>query len=470
MTTFFDRGRMRELESLERLYQNDEFAFAVVYGRRRVGKSALINEFIKRGGKKAIRFIATEYTDAINLQNFSQRVFAAYPQQSKFGGFPTWETAFEYIAEQAAGEKLVLDIDEYPYLAKANPAISSELQKCIDTVFQDTKILLILCGSSMSFMENQVLGYQSPLYGRRAAQYRIEPLDYYDSAEFFGDACPEDKLLGYAVTGGIPQYLKVISKAANVERGIEEAFFTKDGFLYEEPQNLLKQELREPATYNTIIKAIANGSTKMNEIASKIGEKDGKVAIYIKNLIGLGIIEKTAPMFTDTDRGGIYRIKDGMYRFWHRFVPSVTEMIAAGDGGVYEEDVRPFISDFMGPAFEDICMQYMMRMNIKRRLPFRFTRIGRWWGGNPVTKKETEIDVVASSRDGTKIIVGDCKWRNKMMGLNLYDDLKERAALFPGKEINYYMFSRSGFSQELREEAEKDKKLRLICLDDLFKV
>jgi len=230
MRQFFESGRKRELLSLDELYRSNEFAFAVIYGRRRVGKTSLIGEFIRRGNKKAIRFTATENTEIINRENFSQSVFMIYPELSALGCFPTWEGLFAYIAGQSKGEKLIIEIDEYPYLAKASPAISSELQKYIDTILNKTNILLILCGSSMSFMENQVLGYQSPLYGRRTSQFRIMPLDYYDSADFFAGASPHDRLLGYAVTGGIPQYLNVISQEGNVEEGIRAHFFQKAGF------------------------------------------------------------------------------------------------------------------------------------------------------------------------------------------------------------------------------------------------
>jgi AAA+ ATPase superfamily predicted ATPase len=469
MARFYDSGRTRELESLEELYNRKGFAFAVIYGRRRVGKTSLINEFIKRGDKKTIRFTATENINTVNMRNFSESVFSVFPRSSSLGDFPSWEGALDYIVEQAKGEKLVLSIDEYPYLAKAYPPLSSEIQRHIDLSMQDTNIMLILCGSSMSFMENQVLGYQSPLYGRRTAQYRVEPLDYYDSAEFFGSACPEDKLLGYAVTGGIPQYLSIISEAANIGTGIANAFFKKNGFLYEEPHNLLKQELRQPATYNAIIGAIANGATKISEISSKTNEEDRKVSVYVKNLMDLGILEREVPMFAKNGRNGVYRIKDNMYSFWYRFVPGTETLIDTGYERVCEEAVQPFVNDFMGPVFETVCMQYLMRLNVKRRLPFLFSQIGRWWGGNPTTKKETEVDVIASSMDRKKIIMGECKWRNRETGKDVYDHLKENAALVPEKDIHYYIFSRAGFTAGLKNEAEEDERLTLVGLDDLFR-
>jgi AAA+ ATPase superfamily predicted ATPase len=317
-------------------------------------------------------------------------------------------------------------------------------------------------------MENQVLGYQSPLYGRRTAQYRITPLDYYDSAEFFGVSGMEDKLLGYAAAGGIPQYLNVISRGSSIEKGIEAAFFAKDGFLYEEPQNLLKRELREPALYNSIITAIANGATKLNEIAMKVKEEGSKVAKYIKNLIDLGILEKEISMFAKNDRNGIYRIKDNMYRFWYRFVPENVTLIETDNDNIYRTLVKPFIPDFMGPVFETVCIQYLLRLNAKNKLPFLFNVIGRWWGGNPITKKETEIDLVAAYKD--KLIVGECKWKNRETGTDVYKELKEKASVFADKDVHYYIFSKAGFTEGLIKESKKDDRLTLVGLDDLFNI
>ena len=467
MKKFYDSGRARELQSLEELYSRHEFTFAVIYGRRRVGKTSLIGEFIGRGGKKAIRLTATENTDIINRESFSQSVFAIYPELASLGSFPSWESVFAYIAKQSKGEKLIVAIDEYPYLAKNNPAISSEIQKCIDDFLINTNILLILCGSSMSFMENQVLGYQSPLYGRRTAQYRINPLDYFDSAEFIPNAGLQDKLLAYAVTGGVPQYLNAIAKEGiSVQRGIADAFFTKNGFLYEEPQNLLKQELREPAMYNTIITTIAGGSTRLGEIVGKVKEPDSKIAKYIRNLIDLGILEKEKPMFSSSERNGIYRIKDNLYRFWHRFVPGNVTLIESDYEHVYDKRVKPFLSEYMGRVFETVCCQYLLRLNARDKLPFLFDRIGRWWGGSPITKKETEIDIIATSKDF--LIAGECKWQNEETGLKVYYELKEKAAIFAGRETHYYLFSKSGFTAALHGEAAKDRKLTLVSLDDLF--
>ena len=471
MEKFYDRGRMHELRSLEELYMRNEFTFAVIYGRRRVGKSALIREFLRRGNKKAIMFTAAESTDNENLEDFSQSIYKMiHPELGSHGVFRSWDGAFEYIAEASKKEKAVVVIDEYPYLAKARPSISSELQRCMETTMAGTDIMLILCGSSMNFMENQVLGYQSPLYGRRTAQYKIEPLDYYDSAEFFGSAGAEDKLLGYAATGGIPQYLNVISRKGTVAEGIEDAFFDKSGFLHEEPYNLLKQELREPAVYNAIIGAIASGATKLNEIAGKVKEDMSKVSKYLGVLINLGIIKREVPMLSEKNAKGVYTICDDMYRFWYRFVRKETALIKKGAPNIFDEKVRPFIQDFMGPVFEEVCREYLWRLNIKKKLPFMFSDIGRWWGGNPITKTETEIDIVAASAAKKDMIIGECKWQKEKVGPEVYNGLKEKAVLFPEKNIRYFLFSKAGFKPDLKKEAERDNRLTLVTLNDLFSI
>lgn len=238
--------------------------------------------------KEHFFYIAIEQNDKAALESFSEIVMQRYPSaKSIIDVFPSWDKAFEYIAAQSGNERLILAIDEYPYLAGSNPSISSVLQKHIDTSFKKSNLFLLLCGSSMSFMENQVLGYKSPLYGRRTAQFKIEPFDYFDSSLFFKDATNAEKVLDYGAAGGIPQYLGILAEESNVEKGIGGSFFKKTGALYEEPENLLKQELREPAVYNSIISAIAHGATQLNEISTKSGEESKKCSKYLKTLIDL---------------------------------------------------------------------------------------------------------------------------------------------------------------------------------------
>lgn len=288
-------SRENELNELNDLYNQNNFQMVVIYGRRRVGKTAIITEFCK--DKKNIQYTAIEQNDKIALETFSEAILEILPKaKSIIDAFPSWDKAFEYIAGESKNERLILSIDEYPYLASGNKSISSILQKNIDIYFKNTNLFLILCGSSMSFMENQVLGYKSPLYGRRTAQFKIDSFDYIDSSLFFPKYNNEDNVLAYAVTGGIPQYLEIISREKDINTSICNSYFKASGHLFEEPYNILKQEVREPSIYNSIISSIAKGATKLSEIATKTGEDPRKCLKYIKNLRDLKIIVKETPL------------------------------------------------------------------------------------------------------------------------------------------------------------------------------
>ncbi len=460
-------GRNDELSELNSIYQKKGFRFVVIYGRRRVGKTALINEFCK--DKEHIFYIAIEQNDKAALESFSNVILQRYPSAKSFiDVFPSWDKAFEYIADQAGKERLILAIDEYPYLAGSNPSISSILQKHIDTSFQKSNLYLLLCGSSMSFMENQVLGYKSPLYGRRTAQLKIEPFDYFDSSLFFSDATIEEKVLAYGAAGGIPQYLGILAEESGMEKGIAESFFKKTGVLYEEPENLLKQELREPAVYNSIISAIAHGATRLNEISTKSGEENKKCSKYLKTLIDLQIVKKEMPQGKKTERNSIYSLKDNMFRFWYRFIPQNVTNIESGLGEqVLKKRVLPVISDYLGKVFEDICIEYLKRCNSAMTLPFMFNAIGRWWGSNPETRMQEEIDILAEYEDNA--IFGECKWKNQPVGLTTLSDLIRKSMIFSQyKHKTYVLFSKAGFTKELIKKAQEMGNVRLIPADMLY--
>ncbi len=461
-------GRERELKELELLYCKAGFSFVVVYGRRRVGKSSLIQQFIANGGKSHISFMALEQTDSANLQSFSEVVLEKYPQaKSYLSSFESWEKVFDYLIEQSKGEKLVLFVDEYPYIANANGAISSIMQKYIDLKFKATNIMLVLCGSSVSFMEHQVLGHKSPLYGRRDMQLKVEPFDYLDSARFFGGWSNVDKALAYAVTGGIAQYLEKISKYDCVDGAIKAEFLKKSGSLYEEPRNLLLQELREPAVYNTIIKAIASGATKINEIAQKSNEESKKVSKYIDVLLGLHMVKKEIPAINAKERSGLYRLSDNMFKFWYTFVTANNTNIELDMCDyVYDQKILPVLPHYMGFVFEDICIQYLKRKNASLSLPIVFDNIGRWWGNNPKEKRQEEIDVIAYN--DTTAIFGECKWQDSV-DIGVLDALIAKGNLFNQfANKHYYIFAKGKFSKSLQEKATQTDNIHLISLREIF--
>ena len=276
-------GRENELNTLNRLYNSNKFEFAVIYGRRRVGKTALINEFTK--DKDTIFFTGVETNQKQNLENFSRCIMEYNIGVPVDTSFPSFQAALEYVFELAKTKRIVLVIDEYPYVARASKSLASTLQLLIDKNKDDSKLLLILCGSSMSYMEDHVLAYKAPLYGRRTAQLKIRPFDFFEACNYFTKLSSIDKALAYGIVGGTPQYLMQLDENLSIEENIKNTHLNPASSIFEEPNNLLKQEVREPAIYNAVITAIATGSSKMNEISNKIDEETSVCASYIKNLL-----------------------------------------------------------------------------------------------------------------------------------------------------------------------------------------
>lgn len=449
-------GRERELKKLNELYNGNNFECVIIYGRRRVGKTTLIQEFIK--DKKAVYFLSLETSERMNLDNFSKGILSITMENVKSSPrFANFTDAVETVGDLAADERIVLVIDEYPYLANSVQGISSIIQAQIDMKLKHTKLFLILCGSSMSFMENQVLGYQSPLYGRRTAQFRIEPFSYFESMRFHQNYNAYDNAVVYGITGGIPQYLAQIDDKKTLKENITDNFFEPSSYLYEEPSNLLKQELREPQTYNEIITAIATGSSRLNEISTKTGLATAVCNKYLTSLISLGIVKKERPIFDEKSKRTIYRIKDNMFRFWYRFVPQNVSQINSGAGERVYDGIERHISHYMGEVFEEICKQYMWKENIAERLPFYFRDAGRWWGTNPIKKSEQEIDIIAY--DETQAIFCECKWTNEPVSNSILDGLIEKSMIFNYREKYYFLFSKSGYTKECIKNAGRNVKL-----------
>ena len=458
-------GRSAELEKLEKLYNADEFQCVILYGRRRVGKTTLICEFCK--DKKTIFFSALETNLSANLTAMSRAVgMCENPNGAVYADYNSFEDTFEKINEMSQQARIVFVIDEYPYLADADKSISSVLQHFIDHRFSKSRLFMILCGSSMSFMENQVLGYQSPLYGRRTAQFKIEPLDYLQSAEFNPGLSCEQKALIYGITGGVPHYINKLNARKDFSRAVIDNFLDRTSYLFEEPGNLLKQELREPAVYNAVITAVAGGATKLNEIAQKSSLETGPCSKYLSVLIALGIVEKKQPMADSTKNKSVYCIKDNLFNFWFRFVPGNIPSITAGKlETVFERDVQPNLNHYMGKIFEDICRQYLLYHAPDP--PLVIKQIGCWWGNNPQLKRQEEIDILATGENAA--LFGECKWTNERVGVIHLDHLRRKSELFKQFASKYFfLFSKSGFTDELRKSTKSDKTVFLLELKDLY--
>jgi AAA+ ATPase superfamily predicted ATPase len=454
-------GRETELETLNKRYNSGKFECLPIYGRRRIGKTQLIAEFAKN--KKAIVYLAKKGDYSENMRALSNAIH----EGGTVSYFVDFEDALNKIYEMAQKEKLIFVIDEYPYLAESKESVSSTLQHTIDHKFLKTDMMLILCGSSMSFMENQVLGYQSPLYGRRSGQIKLMPLNYKKSALFCPNYSKTDNAAVFGVTGGIPKYLSLFEPDKDLEENIINLYFDKNSFLYEEPESLLKQELRNPAAYNKIISAVAAGASQMKDITGKAGIESSAASGYIKSLMELGIIKREVPIFDKADsKKSIYRINDGMFRFWYRFVFKNLSLIDYGKGVVaYKNMAKEQIPSFMGEAFEQICIEYMW--DNFYNLPIVMQNIGRWWGTDPNTKTQQEIDFIAHDYENKKAVFGECKWTNEKIPESVVGRLIEKAGMFGNYDAKYYyLFSKSGFTEAAKKKA--NEYVKLVEFEDMF--
>ena len=464
-------GRENELNLLKALYSSAHFEFLVLYGRRRVGKTSLLQKFSE--GKNAIFFSAQEKNDPLNLSDFSKAVQKHFDGKN-FGTFDGWESAAEYISSRIGEDRLLIIIDEFPFIASENPSIKSILQHTIDHIWKEKNIFLILCGSSVSFMEKEVMGYKSPLYGRSTAQLEIQPFDYYDSARFYPDFSNIDKLIAYGILGGIPCYLENFDDSKSIQKNLEERVLRTGAFLKEEPQVLLRMELREPAVYNSIFEAISSGASRLNDISGKIHEEPQKCSKYLSTLRSIKLINKVTPAGEmDSSRKTLYQISDNYFHFWYHFIfrdKSYLELI--GPQAAASEIMEPEnIANFMGGIFEQICCQYMIRIAKLHELPFMPYTIGKWWGNNAQKKRQDDVDVLLLDRKKEAGVFCECKFRNVLFDKSEFEDLITASEIFSNvKNKYYYIFSKSGYTERVINEAEKAGNIKLLSIDDLFDI
>lgn len=458
--------REEELQTMNRRYEKGRFECIVIYGRRRVGKTALINEFCK--GKPTVYFSALSASSQENLEALSKSIYICKnPGSPTAPTYRSYEDALDEITAMARQQRLVFVIDEYPYLAKAEKSFSSRLQHIIDHQWQDSQLYLILCGSSMSFMEYQVLGYESPLYGRRTAQFKIQALTYREMTQFHPNLPLQDQAFLYGVTGGIPHYINKLDVEDDLDEALLENLFSTSSYLFEEPENLLKQELREPAIYNSVISAIAGGASRLNEIATKIGLESGICTKYLKVLLDLGILKKETPITEKPGKKTIYTIDDNFFRFWYRFVPRNMSVISAGRMAlVYEQAAKKYYSDYMGLVFEKMCQEYLIRY--AKDMPILLSTVGQWWGTDSKTRKEVQIDIVGTPVEGNEYLIGSCKYRNEKIGIDELKLIQQYASVFRKDGVfHYFIFSKGGFTPALIEAGERGD-VTLLTLDDLY--
>ncbi|WP_408072373.1 ATP-binding protein [Butyrivibrio sp. JL13D10] len=471
-------GRERELKSLNEIYSKVGFGMTIIYGRRRVGKSYLITEFIK--DKKAIFYTATKVGAERNLEFFSKQVLDVLDPEYSDATFPSIESVLDILTRKLSesDEKIILVIDELPYWAEKDEALLSILQKYIDTKWLDKNLMLILCGSALSFMEKKVLSEKSPVFGRRDAQIKLEAFNYRDSALFVPDYSPEDKAICYGVTGGVAKYLSLFDPNKSLDDNIKRLFFNTDGYLFDETKNLLTQEFADVTLVNNVIEQVASGENALNIIASKVKEKDPTVLYSLEKLIDVGLVEKKKCITEEKNKKKTqYVLKDHMFKFWYEFIPKAISVIEMGQGELYyEKAVKPKLHEFMGSVFEEMCRYYTLEQGIQGTFGSFLTETGTWWGVEQLQDAEgkwyqqaTDIDVVGISTIDKTAVIGECKFKNEKIDKGIYETLIGRARLISGKYniTKYLLFSLSGFTDWFNDIDKTN--LVLITVDDMYK-
>lgn len=466
-------GRTSELATLNAELERGS-GFVVIYGRRRVGKTTLIKEFIK--DKRAFYFLATTESEAQSMKRFAGVLSRTTknPMLSK-GTFTDWLDLFQVVADDHPDEKKVLVIDEFPYLVKTNPDFPSILQNAWDEVLKDHNVMLVLCGSLINMMKKHALAYDSPLYGRRTAQIRLMPLQFTDvyAAQ---NLSFEQAVEQYAITGGVPKYMEFFQTDEPLVEQIRRVVLSKNGFLYEEPDFLLNEEVQTPINYFSVLKAISDGNHKLSKIGMTMEQDTSAITPYLKTLIDLGFVIKNVPITEknpERSRKSLYYVSDNFIRFWFRYVyPFKGELELDNQQIVLDEMSKDFKQKFVAFAYESICRNIFAELCHKGQIDFAPSRIGSYWRND--NEGDTEIDVAAVDNQHKRLFLGECKYHAKPVDVAVYSALQEKGqskeltAAFKGYEIVYGLFSKSGFTDRLVEMAAENPNLILIQEDTVY--
>jgi len=454
-------NRKSELKTLNAWWGNAApSVLTVIYGKRRVGKTSLSLEFVK--DKPHIYFLADKLDIKLQLKKLSKQVGEFYKDKyvGEFG-FDDWEQLFAYM--ESKNQKVVLIIDEFPYLVEAEPAIPSVFQKGWDLHLNKSPVYMVLCGSSIGMMEKHILSYKAPLFGRRTGQILVKPFSFFEHYEIFPNLSFEDKLLIYSIAGGVISYLKTFIGSKDILQTVKEKILTKEEFLYEEVEFILKEKLREPRNYFSILKSLADGKRKLSEIINDTGFDKSTAMSYLGTLNGLLITEREIPVTEKTpskSRKGLYRITDPFVNFWFNYVFKNKNKIEEGKSDFVLKQIKEGMSVLLAKYYEEFATTF-----VKEKLNMNFEAVGRWWD------KNEEMDLVAINSDTKEILFGEVKWSNKPVGTNILNDLlaKAKKVEWHNKERKekYILFSKSGFTPDLIKEA-KQKNIILVEQDKLI--
>jgi AAA+ ATPase superfamily predicted ATPase len=454
MERFVDRDVERD--QLTDFYESETADFVVIYGRRRLGKSELVRQSIA-DRDDAVYYQAVESTAQNQLEQFVDTATARFPSLQNVRR--DWESLLEALGDDDA----IVVIDEFPFLIEENESLPSRIQRVWDTELQETEMTLVLVGSSISVMEDKVLSGSAPLYGRRTATIDLGALSVADARQFFPEYDPETAITAWSIYGGTPYYLQTIDTDQQLGANVQQTILSERGLLYSEPEFLLRTELHHPNTYFSILRALAHGRRTPNEIAGMAGVESGSLSTYLQKLRRLRLVERHIPVTESptASKRGRYRIAAPLFRFWFRFVYGNQDQLRILGEDAYDELVVPERADYVSPLFERLCQQAVPTL-----IDRQFRDVGQWWF------KENELDVLGLTNDGP--VAGECKFTAQPMSEGVLADLERTASEVrwadgpTAGEPLYGLFSRSGYTDDLKTTANSREDVRLFELSDLM--
>jgi AAA+ ATPase superfamily predicted ATPase len=449
---FFDREA--ELRFLEAKYSEPTSQLIIIYGRRRVGKTELIKKFIQN--KSGVYILCTRDSFLENVNEVKRKFYQATGKEY----FLKLETTslfdlFKFLLDEIGSRKMIVALDEFPYLIELEKGVVSTFQKIWDELLKGKRVFLLLCGSSIGMMETEVLSYRSPLHGRRTGQWKVEPFMFGEFKEIFKKNSIEELVKIWSIFGGTPFYLSFVDLTQTVEMNIKKKILTKGEVLYSEPTILLKEEFREPRTYMLILKYISLGYNSQGKLSSITGIEKGNLSKYLAVLEETRLVEYILPL--GQRKRGIYVLNDPFFNFWFRFVyPNLSDL----EIGLVDEAfsrIAPQLNMYYGAMFERLIIELIKSKELN--MPFNFDWVGKWW------HKGEEIDIVALNSETNNILFSECKWQENVNAKETIRDLKEKSKFVQWRNeerIEHYAIFAKSFDKKI-----KGPNINLFDLKDL---
>jgi uncharacterized protein len=452
MSIFYNR--FLELKFLNDKYKSKTAELIILYGRRRIGKTNLILEFCKN--KNHFYFMGRLESRNDTIKRFNNLLIEKFNEVSLLNNpLSNLEAIFDYISEKA-NQKIIVVIDEFPFLVDRFPEIISILQDKWDSKLKKSKIMLILLGSSEGMMEKHALDYKSPLYGRRTGQWKLNKFNISHLKDFFPKYSTEDLIKVYSTIDCIPGYLKIFDNKKSFDENVQNKIFSKGKFLYEEVEILLREELRDPSNYMSIISAIAGGLNSFNEISQKTSLDKTMLSKYLGILESLNIIERLLPITESyknklKSKKSLYVIKDNYYDFWFRFVYINKQELEKGNHKILKNLSSEF-NNYVSFKFENYCKEFLEN-NFNN-----YSSFGKWWF------KNEEIDIVAINQESKKILFSECKWKENVDAVNLITNLINKT-----KKVDWFIKERKEefilFAKSFKIKIKEHKGVKVKCID-----